>query len=53
VANGDDGAWLELGASIVVFVPGGDIAKTAVKGATKAVAKVGKWMVHVTGIRSN
>jgi len=56
VANGDDGAWLELGASIVGLVPGGDIAKAAVKGATKgtkAVAKFGEWMVRATGIRSN
>jgi len=32
-------ARLELGASVVGFVPGGDIAKAAVKGATKAGAK--------------
>jgi hypothetical protein len=42
VANGDDGAWLELGASIVGFVPGGDIAKAAVKGATKATKAAAK-----------
>ncbi len=48
VADGKDGAWLELGASIVGFLPGGDIAKGVAKGATtatKAVAKVGAEVV--------
>jgi hypothetical protein len=39
VASGKDGAWLELGASIIGFVPGGDIAKGIAKGVTKATTK--------------
>ena len=35
-------ARLELGASVVGFVPGGDIAKAAVKGATKATKVAAK-----------
>jgi hypothetical protein len=33
------GAWFELGASIIGFVPGGDIAKGIAKSAQKAVTK--------------
>ena len=33
------GAWLELGASIIGFVPGGDIAKGIAKGVTKGATK--------------
>ena len=39
VAEGKQGAWLELGASVIGFVPGGDIAKSIAKGATKATTK--------------
>ncbi|HRI67383.1 MAG TPA: RHS repeat-associated core domain-containing protein [Polyangium sp.] len=39
VSDGKDGAWLELGASIIGFVPGGDIAKGIAKGATKAATR--------------
>ncbi len=39
VADGKEGAWFELGASIVGFVPGGDIAKGIAKGITKGAAK--------------
>ena len=39
VADGKEGAWFELGASIVGFVPGGDIAKGIAKGVTKGATK--------------
>jgi hypothetical protein len=39
VANGKEGAWFEMGASIIGFVPGGDIAKGIAKGITKSTAK--------------
>jgi hypothetical protein len=39
VTDGRDGAWFELGASIIGFVPGGDIAKGIARSAQKAMAK--------------
>ena len=39
VASGKEGAWLELGASVIGFVPGGDIAKSVAKGITKGTTK--------------
>jgi RHS repeat-associated protein len=39
IAEGKEGAWLELGASVIGFVPGGDIAKGIAKGVTKATTK--------------
>ncbi len=39
VSDGKDGAWLELGASIIGFVPGEDIAKGIAKTATKAATR--------------
>jgi hypothetical protein len=39
IAEGKEGAWLEMGASIIGFVPGGDIAKGIAKGVTKATTK--------------
>ena len=39
VSDGKDGAWLELRASIIGFVPGGDIAKGIAKTATKAATR--------------
>ncbi len=39
IAEGKEGAWLELGASVIGFVPGGDIAKGIAKGVTKASTK--------------
>jgi hypothetical protein len=39
VANGKEGAWFEMGASIIGFVHGGDIAKGIAKGITKSTAK--------------
>jgi RHS repeat-associated protein len=39
IAEGRDGAWLEMGAAVIGFVPGGDIAKGIAKSATKATTK--------------
>jgi len=40
IADGREGAWLEMGAAVIGFVPGGDIAKGIAKSATKATTKV-------------
>jgi len=47
VANGDEGAWVELGASIIGFVPGGDIAKGTTKGATKIAAEAAQEVANL------
>lgn len=37
VARGEDGGWLSLGASIVGWVPGGDVVKGMIRGGDKVV----------------
>jgi hypothetical protein len=39
IAEGKEGAWLEMGAAVIGFVPCGDIAKGIAKGVTKATTK--------------
>jgi hypothetical protein len=39
VVEGRQGAWYELGAAVIGFAPGGDIAKGIAKSASKAMAR--------------